>query len=124
MRVLIVDDDFETRVGLAELLAEAGFHPTSVASLDDALRILRTTQQDFLITDFRLGDSNGLQLMAHCPERIPTIMLTGLMDRDLESEATREGAVYILKPVSPSVLVQQIRNMLGGTPAETLGHND
>jgi len=122
MRVLIVDDDFATRVSLAELLGEAGFEPTSVASLDDALRVLRTTPQDLLITDFRLGDSDGLQLMAHCPERIPTIMLTGFVDRDVEFEAKREGAVFMMKPVSPSLLLQQIRSMLGAT-GEPLGHN-
>jgi two-component system nitrogen regulation response regulator GlnG len=114
MRVLIVDDDRATREGLAELLGEAGYESTSVGSFQDALRILRTRPPDLLITDVDLNDADGLQLLVNTPTRVPTIVLTGSYDLVLESEVRREGAEYLVKPVSPDRLLEQVRSMLGG----------
>ena len=116
MRVLVVDDDSATRTGLAELLEEAGYEPTSVGSFDDALRILQTTPPDLLITDVRLAGNNGLQLVSSSPNRVPTIVLTGLDDLATESDARRGGAVYILKPVSAERLLEEVRSLLSGRP--------
>jgi DNA-binding response OmpR family regulator len=117
MRVLIVDDDSATRAGLAELLRDAGYDPTAVASVDDALRVLLTTPPDFLITDYGLADSNGLRLVASSPKGLPTIVLTGCCDEAVASKTKREGAAYMIKPVSPSRLLDQIKSMLAGTRA-------
>jgi DNA-binding response OmpR family regulator len=114
MRVLVVDDDRATREGLSELLEEAGYESTSVGSFQDALRILRTRPPDLLITDVDLNEADGLQLLVSTPTRVPTIVLTGSYDLVLESEVRREGAVYMVKPVSPDRLLDQVKSMLGG----------
>ena len=114
-RYLVVDDDRATRTGLAELLEEAGYESTSVGSFQDALRILRTRPPDLLITDVDLNEADGLQLLVNTPTRVPTIVLTGSYDLVLESEVRREGAVYMVKPVSPDRLLEQVRSMLGGS---------
>ena len=113
MRVLIVDDDCATRTGLAELLDEAGYESRSVGSFHEALLILQTTPPDLLITDVRLDECDGIQLVARNPTRVPTIVLTGVSDVAIESEARREGAVYMAKPVSPGMLLELVRRMLG-----------
>ena len=118
MRVLVVDDDSATRAGLSELLEEAGYESASAASFDDALRILQTAPPDLLITDIRLGGRNGLQLLINSPTRMPAIVLTGFYDPVLESDARREGAVYMVKPVSTDRLLNQVRSMLGAVRPE------
>ena len=119
MRVLIVDDDYATRTGLAELLDEAGYETRAVGSFHEALLILQTTPPDLLITDVRLNEYDGIQLVIRNPKRVPTIVLTGLGDVAIESEARREGAVYMGKPVSPGMLLDQVRRMLGGESEES-----
>ena len=121
MRVLVVDDDVATRTGLSELLEEAGYESTCVGSFDDALQILQTTPPDLLITDIGLDGGNGLQLVINDPNRVPTIVLTGFDDEVLESDARREGAVFMVKPVSAEKLLDLVRSMTD-PPAHTKTH--
>jgi CheY-like chemotaxis protein len=111
-KVLVVDDDDATRVGLAELLNAAGYMTRAVASFEDGLRILRTDPPDLLITDVRLGAYNGLQLVLSSPHPVPAIVITGFNDPVLEGDARRQGADYVLKPVSPRVILDMVRRRL------------
>jgi CheY-like chemotaxis protein len=113
-RVLIVDDDPATRTGLAALMRAAGYEPTAVGAFHEALHILRTAPPDLLITDVRLEEYNGLQLVINSPKRVPAIVITGFTDPVLESDARREGAVYIVKPVNPGRLLDLVKTMLAG----------
>ena len=121
-KVLIVDDDKTTREGLAEFLEEAGYEAVAVGTFEDATRVLRTSPPDLLIADVRLGPFNGLQLVISSPQPIPAIIITGFADPVLESDARRRGADYVLKPVSPSRLLDLVAQKLAaarpafGTP--------
>jgi DNA-binding response OmpR family regulator len=121
-KVLIVDDDKTTREGLAEFLEEAGYEAVAVGTFEDATRELRTSPPDLLIADVRLGPFNGLQLVISSPQPIPAIIITGFADPVLESDARRRGADYVLKPVSPSRLLDLVAQKLSaarpgfGTP--------
>jgi DNA-binding response OmpR family regulator len=121
-KVLIVDDDKTTREGLAEFLEEAGYEAIAVGTFEDATRVLRTSPPDLLIADVRLGPFNGLQLVISSPQPIPAIIITGFADPVLESDARRRGADYVLKPVSPSRLLDLVAEKLSaarpgfGTP--------
>ena len=110
--LLIVEDDASTRVGLAELLTAAGYETRAVATFEEGQRALRTDPPDLLIADVRLGAFNGLQLLVASPRRIPAIIITGFADPVLESDARQHGAEYILKPISPSVLLEVVRRRL------------
>jgi DNA-binding response OmpR family regulator len=111
-RVLVVDDDAATRVGLAELLTGAGYETCGAATFEEAQRVLRTDPPDLLIADVRLGAFNGLQLLVASPRRIPAIIITGFADPVLESDARQHGAEYILKPISPAALLEAVRRRL------------
>jgi DNA-binding response OmpR family regulator len=111
-KVLIVDDDKTTREGLAEFLEEAGYEAVAVGTFEDATRELRTSPPDLLIADVRLGPFNGLQLVISSPQPIPAIIITGFADPVLESDARRRGADYVLKPVSPSRLLDLVAQKL------------
>ena len=121
-KVLIVDDDKTTREGLAEFLEEAGYEAVAVGTFEEATRVLRTSPPDLLIADVRLGPFNGLQLVISSPQPIPAIIITGFADPVLESDARRRGADYVLKPVSPSRLLDLVAQKLAaarpafGTP--------
>lgn len=111
--ILIVDDHRVTRLGLAELLEQAGYSVVTAGTFPDARRILRETPPDLLIADVRLGSFNGLQLVISGPNRIPAIVITGYADSVLEAEARRGGADYLVKPFDPDTLLGIIRQKLG-----------
>ena len=111
-RVLIVDDDGSTRRGLVQLLVQAGYDATAVGTFEEARRIISGTPPDLLITDIRLEEYNGLQLILNSPRTIPTIVITGFADPVLEAEARRGGAAYMVKPVQPLQLLEVVAEKL------------
>jgi DNA-binding response OmpR family regulator len=115
--ILIVDDHRVTRLGLAEMLTQAGYTVVTAGTFPEARRILRESPPDLLIADVRLGSFNGLQLVISGPNRVPAIVITGYDDTVLEAEARRSGAEYLVKPFDPGMLLGLIRQKLGQTPA-------
>lgn len=111
-KILIVDDDEATRVGLAALLTDAGYDTGTASDVPSAMQALAHEQPDLLIVDIRLEDYNGLQLIAMAPTPIPAIVVTGFADPALEADARRLGADYLLKPVSPHALLALIARKL------------
>ncbi len=116
--ILIVDDHRVTRLGLAELLEQAGYSVVTTGTFPEARRILRDEPPDLLIADVRLGSFNGLQLVISGPNRIPAIVITGYADAVLEAEARRGGADYLVKPFEAEALLVLIRQKLGQTSAD------
>ncbi len=117
--ILIVDDHRVTRLGLAEMLTQAGYSVITAGTFPEARRILRESPPDLLIADVRLGAFNGLQLVISGPNRVPAIVITGYDDAVLEAEARRSGADYLLKPFDPDSLLSLIRQKLGQSPSAT-----
>jgi DNA-binding response OmpR family regulator len=116
--ILIVDDHRVTRLGLAEMLEQAGYSVVTAGTFPEARKILRETPPDLLIADVRLGSFNGLQLVISGPNRIPAIVITGYADSVLEAEARRGGADYLVKPFDADTLIGLIRQKLGQTQSE------
>ena len=113
--ILIVDDHRVTRLGLAEMLGDAGYSVVTTGTFQEARQILRDNPPDLLIADVRLGSFNGLQLVISGTKRIPAIVITGFADPVLEAEARRGGAEYLVKPFDPERLMTMIREKLGTT---------
>ena len=114
--ILIVDDHRVTRLGLAEMLAHAGYRVVTAGTFQEARQIMREAPPDLLIADVRLGSFNGLQLVISGPKRVPAIVITGYDDAVLEAEARRGGAEYLVKPFEPDQLLAIIRQKLAPTP--------
>jgi DNA-binding response OmpR family regulator len=114
--ILIVDDHRVTRLGLAEMLGNAGYDVITAGTFQEARRILREAPPDLLIADVRLGSFNGLQLVISGQHRVPAIVITGYADAVLEAEARRGGAEYLVKPFDPEQLMALIRGKLGSAP--------
>jgi DNA-binding response OmpR family regulator len=111
-KILIVDDDSAARSGLKELLEWAGYETVVAGTFQDGVQALRTLKPDLLLADVRLGEFNGLQLIATNPRTTPAIVVTAFDDSVLQVEARRLGAEYLVKPVTPAKLLQLIEQKL------------
>jgi two-component system response regulator HydG len=117
-KILLVDDDEITGDALAQVLAAAGYQVAYASSFEEAREYLKADTPDLLITDLRLGDFNGLQLLVRCLSEypnMPRILLTGFPDPVLAEEARRYGAVYLMKPILPDTLTQEVESLLRRT---------
>ena len=111
--ILVVDDDLVLLDALEGAFKEAGdLKVVALANFEDAKRLLRSERFDVLITDVRLGAFNGLQLAVLARDFNPAIQLivfSGFDDPVLRQDAERLGALYLIKPVMSSHLLELIR---------------
>lgn len=111
-RILVVDDDAPLLDAIERAFTEAGEQISVRASFEDARQLLKRQSFDVLITDVRLGAFNGLQLAVLARDLNPNIQLivfSGFDDPVLRHDAEELGAVYLVKPVTSSSLIQMIR---------------
>lgn len=126
-RILIVDDDRDLSVMLAEFLRHEGFDVAHVEDGTAALAILETRQFDLLILDIMLPGLNGLELLRGLRQSttyLPVMMLTARGDADDRIAGLELGADdYLPKPFDPRELLARIRAILrrgaGGTSGST-----
>ena len=120
--VHIVDDEEAVRNSLAFLLTTSGFatriHDSASAFLDVAAGI----RNGCLITDLRMPDLDGVELLRRLKERgamLPTIVISGHGDVQMAVEAMKNGALdFIEKPFSDDILISAIERAVN--QAETL----
>jgi DNA-binding response OmpR family regulator len=111
-KILIVEDNEASRMGLRTLLIRAGYEVASASSFIKGRRAITEQAPDLLITDLRLGEYNGLQLVAAVPLGVPSIVVTGYPDSVLAAEAQKLGAHYVTKPIVPETLLNLIEEAL------------
>lgn len=115
-RILIVDDEINIREALAELLEDDGYRVSATASTEEALESLRENQFDVVISDLRLDDGSGLDLLrwirGSCPAT-EVIILTAYGTVEGAVEAMKLGAYdYVSKPVDRKRLTLLIEKAL------------
>jgi len=107
--ILLVEDDDSLRLTQAMYLKREGFEVTAVASGGEALRRIAAKQYHAVVTDLRLDEVDGLEVLAAVKEKSPeteVILLTGFGSVDTAVEAMKAGAYdYLTKPVDPDDLV-------------------
>lgn len=112
-KVLIVDDDVSFSVILKTFLLRQGFETNEAYSSQKALEKIKATQYDVILTDFRLPDQNGIELLKSIKERSPdslVILMTAYADIRMAVKAIKHGAYeYVAKPVNPDELLSHIR---------------
>jgi two-component system, NtrC family, response regulator HydG len=113
MRVLIVDDDVDLMSGYIDVLREAGHHVIGCSSFQEARGALKAGTFDAIVTDVRLGESNGLGLLFDADAFQPglhKVVMSGYPDRVLRRDAEALGAVYLEKPFEPEALLNAIQS--------------
>jgi DNA-binding response OmpR family regulator len=108
VHVLIVDVDDARRNSLIQVLEREGYEAAGADSFQRARELLKETAPDLLITDARLKEYNGLQLVFARQAPIPTIVIAGVPDPVLETEARQLGADYLARPFSPASLIELV----------------
>lgn len=114
-RMLVVDDENGPRQALRMLLKEE-FSVYLAEGVDSALKILEAEQIDIIITDIRMPNQSGLDLLREAKRRYPdiqVIILTGYGQLDTAVEAIEGGAfAYIEKPFDNTVILEKIQACL------------
>jgi DNA-binding NtrC family response regulator len=107
-RVLIVEDDPATRVGLAELVGAWGFQTEVAANGEEAMEKITTFRPAIIVSDLVMPRMSGLELLRGLKDQLTDltlILLTAQGTIESAVEAIKEGAYdYLSKPVDPSRL--------------------
>lgn len=115
IRILVVDDEIDTRELLTYILQQAGAAVTTVASAAEVLTTLTRSQFDVLIGDIGMPDMDGYSLMRQIrmssqPQAgIPAIALTAYVGEFNRQKAIAAGFQrHLAKPVEPNELVTAV----------------
>ncbi|MEH2407348.1 hybrid sensor histidine kinase/response regulator [Nostoc sp.] len=120
LRVLVVDDEADTRNFLSFMFEEYGAIATAVASVDEALAVVEQAKPDILISDIGMSEQDGYTLIRKLrslePEKgggIPAIALTAYTREEDRLETLRAGfQQHLSKPIDPTKLIAMVANVL------------
>ncbi|MHC5597706.1 MAG: PAS domain S-box protein [Nostoc sp.] len=120
LKVLLVDDERDTRELIAFILEQSGAVVIQAASAMEALRIMPQFQPNLLLSDIGMPEVDGYMLMrqirAMLPElggKIPAIALTAYAAEVDYQQAIAAGfEQHITKPVEPAKLLRAIANLI------------
>jgi two-component system response regulator FlrC len=115
-RILIVDDESGMRLGLSEVLQRHGYGVCAVGSGPAALDELAAATYALVISDMRMPDMTGAQLLAAVQARhpaLPMVMITAYGTVEDAVAAMKAGARdFLTKPFSPRDLLHLVRGIL------------
>ena len=113
--VLLIDDNADNREMYALKLTHSGFEVLQAEDGVEALALAAALLPSVAVTDLRMpGDVSAAEVCRHLRERdVPVIALTGVPPGDEHEDMWRAGcAVVLMKPLSPEMLITQIRDVL------------
>lgn len=128
--VLLAEDDPICSAVCARALRNAGYGVESVARGDHALARLKEKPFDLVVADVMMPEMDGFALVRAMREdealtRVPVIFLTGCSAYNMRLRGYRAGGdSYLVKPVRPDQLVDEVESMLmsaAGTSAQLNG---
>jgi CheY-like chemotaxis protein len=119
VRVLIVEDDSETRELLCILLQQSGATVTGAGSAKEAMRIIKRGKFDIIVSDIGMEGEDGYELMqqiraieAKNGDRTPALALTAFARSDDRIRALAAGfQMHIPKPVEPDELILAVSTL-------------
>jgi DNA-binding NtrC family response regulator len=107
-RILIVDDEPHLRRIVASALSADKHILTEASGAAEALKLLAGIDFDAVITDQKMADGEGLQVLASAREHDPAlsvVMLTAVATIELAVESMRQGAFdFVTKPFQPETI--------------------
>jgi len=114
--LLIVDDEIETREVVTRLLSKLGFNVDSVSNGKNALQELRDEKYTFLITDIKMPELDGIELIKMVKREIPDINIIAMTGYDKDyayMDVINAGANdFIAKPFKINELEAKIKRIL------------
>jgi two-component system NtrC family response regulator len=100
--ILIVDDEKNYLVVLEALLGSEGYEIVTTDNAREAVRSVRESDLDLVITDMKMPGMSGMELLEECKKirpELPVIMMTAYGTIEMAVEAMKKKAYdYITKP--------------------------
>ncbi len=113
---MIVEDDLTFSTMIKSWLGRNGFEIETAANIAKACKSVDEKKYDLILSDMRLPDGEGLDLLDHLGRKAiatPLIIMTGYADVQNAVNAMKHGAVdYVSKPVQPEVLLDKINTAI------------
>ncbi|MEO0755195.1 MAG: sigma-54 dependent transcriptional regulator, partial [Pseudomonadota bacterium] len=111
--ILVVDDDREMRISLSHLLDKAGYTVVVASNGAEALKALRNSETDVVLSDVRMPTMDGLEFQRRAANvtSVPIVLFSAHGDIPLAVEAIQNGAYNFLeKPFDPRRMVTLLGN--------------
>ncbi len=122
MKILVIDDDPSFNKMLTGFLLRNNYEVESAHSPQSALSLLKENIIDLVLTDFKLPEMNGIELMQEIKKiykSIPVILITNYSDIRTAINSIKLGAYeFVTKPVIPDELLKTIQKALQSEPKE------
>ena len=123
-RILIVEDDIAFGTMMQTWLKKKGFDVDKATSVGAAVRLIEEKPAyNLVLSDLRLPDRDGLELLAWLPKNnmlIPFIVMTNYAEVQNAVLAMKSGAAdYIAKPIQPDILLSKIKDALQNNNTST-----
>ncbi|MDH3476641.1 MAG: response regulator [Rhodospirillales bacterium] len=116
--ILVVEDDYWTRLLLHELLEAHGYIALQARDALEAYQIARDFQPNLILMDIHLPEISGLEAVRRIKQHtelcgIPVIAVTALAMKEDEQRIREGGCVeYLAKPFSSATLIDTVRRCL------------
>ena len=125
--ILIVDDDANILELIQRHLQALNYHSYKAISVKEAIQILKDTKIDLLITDLRMPEVDGFQLIKfvseHYPE-LPKLVVTGYPSLNEALNVMKSGAVdYLVKPFTKEELKEAVLKSFKDKPKKISTRN-
>ncbi|SFN58331.1 two-component system, NtrC family, response regulator HydG [Paenimyroides ummariense] len=115
-KILIIEDDVSFCLMMKTFLTKKGFEVFNAFSFKEATVILKDQQLDLVLTDVRLPDSDGIEILKHIKEvnpAIQVILMTGYTDIKTAVNVMKIGAFdYVSKPINSDEILHTINKAL------------
>lgn len=116
VKILVVDDDTSFCLLLKTFLQKRGYDVVTAFNGNDALQELNKDFFDIVLTDIRLPDSDGLEILKSITQKglkTQVILMTGYTDIKTAVNAMKIGAFdYVGKPINPDEILHTIQQAL------------
>jgi CheY-like chemotaxis protein len=112
LRILIVDDNVALAENLAEILELEGHETRLAITASEGLEKAASWNQDVVITDYRLPDITGAELVRRLKQRgvrARAVVISAYTDDSTIEDARAAGAHFVPKPVDLMMLGQLVR---------------
>ena len=112
-KILCVDDEQHIVTLKCAILEAAGHQVTPATSAHEAIEKLNLNSYDAVVTDWRLGDSNGRAIVqaAKMHSTMPVVVVSGYVAEAFQA-AEPLADLYLEKPVNPEELVTIVNELL------------
>ena len=126
-KILLIEDDLTYSKIIKKFLEKNGYDVVTSTKLMDAYSLLERTNPELVITDYRLPDGTGMEILEKIIEskkNTPVILITNYSDIRTAVKSMKMGAFeYITKPVNPDELLATVKEAFSDKSGASSPHS-